>query len=135
MNNAVTQPPDRPSPYVGQVGSRMTLELTLNEVRSPRHATDYFRIYKFTDAAGRRFVWLSSSGLNSWHQGHTFELRATIKKHGEFRGLCETEITRVAIVRQLSQAHAPVAMIPLNLIEVPVEVPATSHCPPNTIQQ
>lgn len=106
---------------VGKIGQRLNAVLKLDSVRGVKTRFGGFcRIYKFSDAHGRRFSWISEGGPNSWHEGHSFELRGTVKKHNQFRGRYETELSRVTIVRQVLGAEckgstAGETEVPLNV--------------------
>jgi len=108
------------SNYVGEIGKRVNLNLTLkNEYSYPTYfgyRTQDNYIYTFEDAEGNVFVWKTTSLICIDHEvngclmpefvrkGDSFECKATIKEHSEYKGTKQTVITRVKV---LTISHVP----------------------------
>lgn len=95
----------RTSAHVGAVGERLILTLTL---KAPPKVFDgdYGMSYRcdLEDADGHTFTWWASSDPShgghesGWVPGTTRSVKATVKKHEEFRGVKTTVLTRVSQV-------------------------------------
>ena len=84
------------STYIGEVGKRITLPLTLMRI----HTFDGFNgdtlyINKFTDPDGNVVVWKTTA----WHgdEGKTYDITGTIKEHSEYRNEKQTVLTRCRV--------------------------------------
>ena len=107
--------------YIGEIGQRITANVTLvNEYQFTTHfayqtKTNY--IYTMVDDQGNVLVWKTSSflyieGTNEageyWsyapHKGDCFEIKATVKAHGEYKGQQQTELQRVKVLAIISKA-------------------------------
>ena len=88
------------SQHVGTVGQRLELSLTVISVNTRETAWGVSHIHKLSDSDGNLFVWFSSN--LSLETGRTYSLKGTIKAHNEFRGVKETQLTRVTV--QTAQA-------------------------------
>jgi hypothetical protein len=53
-------------------------------------------IYNFEDAAGNVIIWKTSKNLNG-HELVSYELTGTVKKHGEYKGVKQTILTRCKV--------------------------------------
>lgn len=90
------------SEYVGEVGKKVNLKLTLKRVYSYethynryRWSTDTAYINSFEDESGNVFVWKTSSW--SGDEGQTYEISGTIKDHSEYKGIKQNILTRCKI--------------------------------------
>lgn len=81
------------SKAVGSVGERLQLELTVRDAKGFNGDYGYSILYKMEDAAGNVFSWFSS-GSTKLDIGQTYKLKATIKGHGEYQGVVETQLSR-----------------------------------------
>lgn len=82
------------SQWVGKTGDRVKgLKLTCLSARTIESHFGYSVLYKMRDEAGNIFSWFSSGGANM-DPGSEYLLDATIKDHGEYRGVKETQLTR-----------------------------------------
>lgn len=87
--------------HFGEVKKRYTLELTLIKLTDFEGYYGTTWIHTFKDNDGRVFVWFGSKRLRSLDDekvevGSTLKVKATVKDHGEYRGVAQTNITRVA---------------------------------------
>lgn len=65
--------------FVGEVGKREIFEVTVMNVFETESDFGVTFIYKMEDPAGNKLTWFSSN--NILDQGHTYKLKATVKKH------------------------------------------------------
>jgi hypothetical protein len=80
------------SGYQGEVGKRQVFEnLTVERVIYNEGAYGVTYITKLVDDKGNIYTWFASKELE---QGQTYNLKATVKKHEEYRGVKQTVITR-----------------------------------------
>lgn len=98
--------------HVGAVGERMDLELTVtyckvqydpDQDRShwDRSEPDAaYTMVKFVDAAGHRFTWFGSGNHGDLSVGLRVAVRGTVKRHTEFNGWNETQLTRCKVAIQ-----------------------------------
>jgi len=85
------------SDYIGTVGDRLELELTLNYFNSGEGAFGVWRLYSFTDQNGNIVVYLGSAFLDI-EKGQTVKVKGTIKNHEEYNGAKQTKIARIKLV-------------------------------------
>lgn len=84
------------SAYVGEVGTRLTLDLTAAVLLASWYndfGTTY--LYKFVDEAGNVFIWYASRPIELQER---MTLKATIKAHNERNGVKQTVLTRCKVV-------------------------------------
>lgn len=100
------------SQYVGNVGDRVELTLTLAytarwEVRSFYGGTDTMQMHILKDADGNTFTWKTQNGLcvalgNDQYKvaekGDTVKIKGTIKDHSEYKDEKQTVLTRCKVV-------------------------------------
>lgn len=92
------------SAHVGTIGDRLVMEMTVLRVADVE--TDYgvLHIHIMRDAAGNAILWKTTS--KRLDVGWSGAVKGTIKKHGEYRGEQQTELSRVA------EAKVPKAKVP-----------------------
>lgn len=107
------------SRHVGKINERLTMTLKLERV-VPYGGQFPGRIYAFRDISGNAFSWASSAGgIDADAIGQKFLVKATVKKHGDFRGTKQTELTRLVVLsRQQASTDG-------NTATLPAERPAT----------
>lgn len=100
-------PDDNVSEYVGNVGDKITVDVTIKRISSFDTHFSYHGetqwVYKFEDKDGNIYIWKTSTGLDKEVNGHlrpmeendTCKISGTIKDHKEYRGEKETILTRV----------------------------------------
>ena len=84
------------SAYVGEVGTRLTLDLTAAVLLTSWYndfGTTY--LYKFADETGNVFIWYASRPIELRER---MTLKATIKAHNERNGVKQTVLTRCKVV-------------------------------------
>lgn len=85
----------QPSTHVGEVGQRLDLELVVARVIETESDFGALNILVMRDASNNLFVW--KTGATSAEPGEQLKVRATVKRHGEFKGEKQTDLTRGAI--------------------------------------
>jgi hypothetical protein len=90
------------SQHVGQVGERLTLKLTTLSHFEKDGQYGLTVIHKLQDADGNQYTWFCTG--EALPVGETVTVKATVKAHGEFRGVAQTTLTR--ITRVLAKAEA-----------------------------
>lgn len=90
--------------HFGEVKKRYTFDFTMIKMTTIEGYYGTTWIYTFRDADNRTFVWFASKRLYDNNDttvvaGETIKVKATIKKHDEFRGIKQTVVTRVAPVK------------------------------------
>lgn len=101
---AAAREADRPPPpplrgaHVGEVGKRERLTVTVVSVReiAPHERFGRRFLVVMTDAAtGGKVKWFTGEGLRL-KEGRTYDVRATVKEHGEWNSERETLVNRVS---------------------------------------
>lgn len=81
------------SKHIGAVGERLRgLVLTVKRVIPREHAYGVTYITALEDAEGHQFTWFASGHELTVDKTYTFD--ATVKDHGEFKGIKQTVLTR-----------------------------------------
>lgn len=94
------------SSYVGNVGDKITSEVTLafESSYNTQYGTTY--IYSFKDADGNTLIWKTSSYLMAdgiiIRRGDVIRITATIKAHSEYKGEAQTMLQRVKVMGIIS---------------------------------
>jgi hypothetical protein len=90
------------SEHVGTVGLRETFTLMVAERRNITYGDGTPGIIlKFVDLSGNSLAWFTGSA-GKFVQGKTYRVKATIKRHDEFRGVKQTTLNRVNILEELA---------------------------------
>ncbi len=96
------------STHTGVEKERANRVLTVRSIKKYENQDNgFFWVYKFGDAQGRLFSWITSSPDQQADEGQTWEVRATVKAHTEYKGIKETKLSRVAFVKREADAPAP----------------------------
>lgn len=86
------------SEYVGNVGDRISVNVTLKRVSSWRTKVLWDTVtmfcYRFVDENGNVYVWKTQSGVFMERESESLQLKATIKAHSEYKGEKQTVLTR-----------------------------------------
>lgn len=86
------------SGHVGTVDARMVVTLTIVTIRELDGNYGVTRMHNMVDAAGNRFKWFGSgAGAEIGKEGETVTIKATVKKHDEYKGIKETVLSRCAV--------------------------------------
>lgn len=100
---------DKSNQHVGEVKARDEMLLILKDVQIKSSSfQDEVSLVKFEDEAGNAFVWwtgaltLEKDGVhwkgNVYEIGTKFRVRATVKRHGEYKGRLTTNLSRCFLV-------------------------------------
>ena len=86
-----------PSEWVGTVGDKITATVTFVRKGWCDNRFGGSNIYTFRDANGNQIVWFTSVLMDK-EVGDTFNIKATVKAHNEYKGKKNTVISRAKIV-------------------------------------
>ena len=91
------------SEHVGQVGDKLTVEVTYVHTASWENAyggwlnhTSVTNLHTFKDAKGNVYVWRTDKYIEADY-GTKMEVKGTIKEHSEYKGIKQTVLTRCKI--------------------------------------
>lgn len=92
------------STHVGAIGDRLTMSVTVLRVADIE--TDYgaLHIHTMRDAVGNAIVWKTTS--KRLDVGWSGIIKGTVKKHAEYRSEQQTELSRVAEVKEPKESKA-----------------------------
>ena len=89
--------------YYGEVGQKIEIEVTYVDHIFIDTVFGGSTIYKFDTDDGAHLVWMTSGSLGGSDtivdEGSRITIRATIKEHKEFRGVEQTQLTRVKVIK------------------------------------
>ena len=83
------------SAHVGEIGKRIDLVVTIERVSSVDTEYGTLMINSMRTAEGAIIVW--KTGRTVGAVGETIKLRGTVKRHSEYRGEAQTEMSRCSI--------------------------------------
>jgi len=89
-----------PSRHVGEIDQRIGLDLLVERVVETATEFGALNIIIARDARNNLFVW--RTGAIGAEPGERLRLRATVKKHTEFRGQVQTELTRGSVLERIT---------------------------------
>lgn len=81
--------------HLGTVGERIDLKVTVTRINGPfagEFGDSYLCIMETEDQ--NRVIWWTGENL-SFEEGHPYTIRGTVKKHDEYDGRKQTQLTRV----------------------------------------
>jgi hypothetical protein len=90
----------KPSEYVGKIGQRLSLDVTVTKKISIQtdswsyYDSGVMDIYTLTDKDGNIFTIFTKSRFSDINQGDHVTLKATVKEHKEYKGEKQTVINR-----------------------------------------
>jgi len=103
INKDKPQEPEKVSEYIGNVGDKIDMVVTLDHVaywensfRPWEHNLTY--LYSFKDDNGNVLVWQTSKGLVI-DDGAKVTIKGTIKEHNEYKEVKQTVLTRCKITQ------------------------------------
>lgn len=83
------------SEYVGVVKERITFNGTVKKAFGYDGYYGYSVMYIIEDEEGNQFKWMASSSKHqSYAEGNTYKITATVKDHGLYNGIKQTSLTR-----------------------------------------
>ena len=92
-----TSRPD--SHHVGEIGKRQNFTVTCHRIFETEGSFGVTAIHKLTDQDGNDMTWFASGSAEWLDEGKTYEVKATVKKHDDYKGRSQTVINRVKIVK------------------------------------
>ncbi len=116
------------SEYQGTVGERATFILTV--LRKASWSTDFGTtiLHIMTDATGNVFSWKSSGSADALDIGTTYAIKGTVKKHEEYKGTKQTQLTRCSASDPNAPPPVKAPRKPRAKKAAPVEAPAPAAC-------
>lgn len=80
------------SSFVGSIGQRLELTLTVTQNIPLENKFGHSFLHKMEDEDGHVFVWITAS--KSWPVGTIHHIRGTVKEHKNYNGECQTILSR-----------------------------------------
>ena len=90
------------SEYFGEIKKRDVFTLTLQSVTAVGGFYGTTLIHRFLDQKGNAAVWFASTDPEL-ENGKTYEIKATVTAHDEYKESKQTKINRAAIIREIEQ--------------------------------
>ena len=84
------------SQFVGSVGERLTLNLTVIAARQQQGAYGLSTVHHMEDVNGNRYIW--NTGSKSWEVGSEHHIKGTVKEHKVIKNVSVTILTRCAAI-------------------------------------
>ncbi len=99
VSNKIAPEPEEgtTSEWVGNIGDRIKLTLTLVKTGYCTTRFGGSNIYTFKDEDGNDITWFTSVALKK-EVGDTFDVKATIKAHNDYKGKKQTLISRATVM-------------------------------------
>jgi len=89
--------PGKDSVHFGEEKKRVVLTATVLYLRHLENEWGTKVLHTFITAEGNIAKWFCSNTSNALEQGKKYVIKATVKKHEEYKGRKETLLTRVAV--------------------------------------
>ncbi|MCA8050799.1 hypothetical protein [Burkholderia arboris] len=88
------------SQHVGTVKKREEFEITLDKKIPLEGAYGTNTLCLMHDQQGNQLRWMAS-GLTDMEAGKSYRVKATVKKHDEYKGIKQTDLSRVSVIEEL----------------------------------
>jgi len=88
------------SNFVGELGKRMELTVTVTKTFNTVTQFGEMTIVKLADENGNELTWFSSA--SKLVVGKKYKVKATPKKHEEYKGVKQTVVNRVAVIEEVA---------------------------------
>lgn len=89
--------------YFGEIGQKIEMEVIFTGWSDFETMFGTMNVYRFDTDDGAHMVWKSSAVLGGYdrmiNEGDRITIRAAIKDHKEYRGIEQTELTRVKVIK------------------------------------
>ena len=89
--------------YFGEIGQKIEIDVTYKGCSFFETQFGCMNVYRFDTDDGAHLIWKSSAdlGSNKWlvFDGDRITIQATIKDHREYRGIEQTELARVKVIK------------------------------------
>lgn len=89
------------SVHVGVVGKRESFKVECLAVYKSEGQYGTTGIHKLITAEGSVLIWFASEGTDWLSVGSKYEVKATVKSHGEYKGQKQTTVVRVSVEHEL----------------------------------
>ncbi|WP_206146793.1 hypothetical protein [Burkholderia sp. Tr-20390] len=96
---------DRQSDYVGTEKKREEFDVTLYKKLLLEGPYGTNTLCLMHDCQGNQLRWLAS-GYTDMEAGKTYHVKATVKKHEEYKGTKQTVLSRVSVIEELTQSRS-----------------------------
>jgi hypothetical protein len=104
--------PPAVSEHVGKPGMRIETAVRVTRIVGlpPDGYGGVPELVTLTDNAGNQLLWRTSRRPREMREGETLNIKGTVKKHGEWRGCAQTELSRVTVqpAAKPAESAAPV---------------------------
>jgi hypothetical protein len=91
-----------PSQHVGVIGKRQLFKVECLAIYNSEGNYGVTGIHKLITPEGAKLTWFASGSAEWLKVCQKYEVKATVKKHGEYKGEKQTEVNRVAIESDLN---------------------------------
>jgi hypothetical protein len=112
----------KPSEHVGVVGERQGFAAVT--VKSLKYIESQFGVKtlcKFETTEGNTLIWWCSGNSEWLKEGETLDITGTVKKHNDYKGWLQTELSRIAAglpkPKKVKKAKAVVAVVEAPLLD------------------
>lgn len=89
--------------FFGEIGQKVEIEVIYKGCSGFQTQFGYMNLYRFDTDDGAHMIWKTSADLdsNKWlvFDGDRITIQATIKDHREWRGIDQTELNRVKVIK------------------------------------
>ena len=97
----------RPSEWFGTVKQRAVYTLELKGVNTWEGTYGYTHMYRFVNSAGNVAIWKSSNLIQELEVGGVYTIKGTVKAHGEWKDIKQTQLTRCTVEGVIKAASMP----------------------------
>ena len=91
------------SEYIGEEKDRLELQVYLLETHQSIGFYGHTDIHKLVDENGNIITWFDNARKGTIETGKIYKIKATIKNHKEFRGMKQTQVNRLVVLKELSK--------------------------------
>jgi len=91
------------SQHVGKVKDKLVLDVTCDRIFSSEGYYGTTGVHNMTDDLGNVFVWFASGSTTWLTERGQFQIQGTVKDHSEYKGVKQTILTRVKILRNYTE--------------------------------
>ena len=94
------------SKHIGKEKQRLDMIVTCNRIFENDGLYGVTGIHSMTDDSGNRLTWFASGSAEWLEVGETYKVKATVKKHDEYKGQKQTVVNRVKIVELIEATES-----------------------------
>ena len=89
------------SVHVGVIGERKEMVLTTKSIFKSQSDFGVTGIHKIIDDMGNYLTWFASESTSWLEVDATYKVKATVKDHGEYKGIKQTIVNRIKILEKI----------------------------------